>query len=280
MTFILKSPEYEIRISEASVHKKYSRNAPRIERCDIESETFDRKFPILTFGVGRGNELKITIHFTHKRDFEFSVDPYLFLLGKKISPHQTGNTVKEFTVARDFQLDLKGMHPEAAGLYNSGIVLWFGGNPIGLFCKDEDLDTPELSANSLNIFGKDFTCNLETGKTERSEITDKSILEGMKQHVASVQVQFMKKLTSEFDHMIHSFKNMEEHMRMKMHDNDERMDVRLSEIIDLLKTKSPEHSQPCDCPTDSKEAMTERISSCRDTLMKAAIPGHPCAYIV
>ena len=102
----------------------------------------------------------------------------------------------------------------------------------------------------------------------------------MKQHVASVQVQFMKNLTSECDHMIHSFEKMEEHMRVKMNDNDDRMDVLLSEIIDLLKTQSPEHSQPCDCPTDSQEAMTERISSVRDTLMKAAIPGHPCAYIV
>ena len=134
--------------------------------------------------------------------------------------------------------------------------------------------------NSLNIFGNDFTCHLETGKTDRSEITDKSILEGMKQHVASVQVQFMKNLTSECDHMIHSFEKMEEHMRVKMNDNDDRMDVLLSEIIDLLKTQSPEHSQPCDCPTDSQEAMTERTSSVRDTLMKAAIPGHPCAYIV
>jgi len=280
MTFILKSQQYEIRISEASVHKKYSRNAPRIERCDIESEKFRRNLPILTFGVGSGNELKITIHFIHDRDLEFSVNPYLFGWGNKISPYERGNAVKEITVTQDFQLALKGMLPEPHGQYNAGIVLWFGENPIGIVCKDEDLNKPELSGNSLNIFGKDFTCHLETGKTERSEITDTSILEAMKQHIASMQVQFTKKLTHECDHIIHNFENLQERMHGEMNESDDKMEVRLSEIIDLLKTKSPEHSQPCDCPTDSQAAMTEPISSVRDTLVNAAIPGHPCAYIV
>jgi len=281
MTFILKSQEYEIRISEASVNKIYSRNAPRVERCDIHSETWPgRKLPILTFGAGRGNELKITINFIHKRDFEFSVDPYLFALGKKIEPHPKGNTVAEIPVTQDFQLDLKSMVPIPHGQYIIGIVLWFGGDPIGLFCREEDLNMPELSGKSLNVFGKYFICHLETGKTERSEITDTSILEAMKEHIATVQVQFMKKLTSECDHMIHNFENMEKYMHGKLNESDGKMDVGLSEIIDLLKIKSPEHSQPCNCPTDPQEAMTEPISSVRDTLVDAAIPGHPCAYIV